>query len=363
MGGSRGRLINLTDRNLAVTFIDEAIQNGARQSRACHELNISERTYTRWKNPQTPMEDQRPLAKRPVPANKLSREEQLEIIEIVTSDAYKSLPPSQIVPRLADEEGRYLASESTFYRVLREENMQHHRGRTAKPQTRPISTHKATGPNQVWMWDITWLPSGVKGIYYYLYLILDLYSRKIVGWEIWPEESAENASILVKKAVLSEGCLNRTQPLILHSDNGSPMKGAALLETLYKLGVATSKSRPRVSNDNAYAESIFRTVKYRPDYPYKGFSNIDKAREWVLNFTRFYNYEHRHSGLNQLTPVQRHSGISEQIFANRIAVYQAARDKNPNRWSRNIRDWSLPDVVWLNPERSDILILDSLEEA
>ncbi len=140
-----------------------------------------------------------------------------------------------------------------------------------------------------------WLPSGVKGFYYYLYLILDLYSGKIVGWEIWPEESAENASILVKKAVLSEGCLHRTQPLILHSDNGSPMKGAALLETLYKLGVATSRSRPRVSNDNAYAESIFRTVKYRPNYPYKGFSDLDKAREWVLNFTRFYNYEHRHT--------------------------------------------------------------------
>lgn len=123
--------------------------------------------------------------------------------------------------------------------------------------------------------------SGVKGLFFYLYLILDLYSRKIVGWEIWPEESAENTSILVKKAVLSEGCLNQTQPLILHSDNGSPMKGAALLETLYKLGVVTSRSRPRVSNDNAYSESMFRTVKYRPDYPYKGFSKIGKAREWV----------------------------------------------------------------------------------
>lgn len=356
-------MISLSDRELAVSLITEAIQNGARQSKACLELSISERTYRRWKNPLTPMADQRPLAKRPEPANKLSPEERLEVCHIVTSDAYKSLSPSQIVPRLADEEGRYLASESTFYRILREEKMQNHRGRALKPHNRPISTHKASGPNQIWMWDITWLPSGVKGFYFYLYLILDLYSRKIVGWEIWPEESAENASILVKKAVLSEGCSNKKQPLVLHSDNGSPMKGASLLETLYKLGVVSSKSRPRVSNDNAYAEAIFRTVKYRPDYPYKGFSSIDKAREWILDFARYYNYDHRHSGLNHLTPVQRHSGISKQVFAKRIAIYQAAKDKNPNRWSRDIRDWTLPDHVWLNPERSDATTLDPLQEA
>ena len=356
-------MINLSDRKLAVSLINEAIENGARQFKACKELNISERTYTRWKNPLTPMEDQRPLVKRPEPANKLSHQERLEILEVVMSKSYKSLPPSQIVPRLADEEGRYLASESTIYRVLKEEDIQHHRGRASKPQNRPISTHKATGPNQVWMWDITWLPSGVKGMFFYLYLILDLYSRKIVGWEIWPEESAENASILVKKAGLSEGCLNRAQPLILHSDNGSPMKGAALLETLYRLGVVTSKSRPRVSNDNAYAEAIFRTVKYRPDYPYKGFLNIDKAREWVFDFTRFYNYKHRHSGLNYLTPVQRHNGLSKKIFANRMAVYQAAKDKNPNRWTRSIRDWTLPEEVWLNPENLTDSSINELEEA
>jgi len=146
-------MITTPNRRLAVAFINEAIQNGARQSKACQELNISERTYKRWQNPQTPVEDQRPLAERPEPANKLTQIERIEILEVVTSNQYKSLPPSQIVPRLADEESRYLASESTMYRVLREENLQHHRGRASKPQNRPISTHKATGPNQVWMWD------------------------------------------------------------------------------------------------------------------------------------------------------------------------------------------------------------------
>src|SRR5690606_5947009 len=133
-----------------------------------------------------------------------------------------------------------------------------------RPCPRPISTHCATGPNQVWVWDITWLPGPVRGIYFYLYLIMDLFSRKIVGWEIWPEESAENASALIRRAIMSEGIVPSVQPLVLHSDNGSPMKAASLLETLNRLGIIPSKSRPRVSNDNAYAEAVFRTCKYRP---------------------------------------------------------------------------------------------------
>tara|TARA_Y100001933_G_C18962147_1_gene548608 strand:- start:43 stop:1107 length:1065 start_codon:yes stop_codon:yes gene_type:complete len=344
-------MIAASDRQIAVELITEAIEAGACQYKACEVLSISERTYTRWKNAKT-FEDQRPFAERKPPRNKLSEEERQQIIEVATSKTYKSLPPSQIVPRLADEENRYIASESTIYRVLKEYDMQHHRGRSSKPVTRPISTHKATGPNQVWMWDITWLPAFVKGFYYYLYLILDLFSRKIVGWEIWPVESSENASILVKKAALSEGCIHNEVPLILHSDNGSPMKGASLLETLNKLGITSSKSRPRVSNDNAYAESVFKTCKYRPDYPYKGFSSIEHAREWVLEFVCFYNYKHRHSGINYLTPHQRHSGLGQEILNNRKMVYQAAKEKNPNRWSRDTRNWSINDEVWLNPERS-----------
>lgn len=304
----------------------------------------------RWRKEGGPREDQRPHAKRKPPAHKLSDEERQQIVNISNQPKYKSLPPSQIVPRLADE-GVYLASESTFYRVLHEHNLQHHRGRSAKPVSKPITTHYAVSPNQVWMWDISWLLGPAKGLFYYLYLILDLYSRKIVGWEIWDEESAEYASQLVRRSILSEQCVVRKEPLVLHSDNGSPMKGATLLETLYNLGITPSRSRPRVSNDNPYAESIFRTFKYRPEYPNKGFASMDEAREWVLNFVRWYNTEHRHSGLNFITPNQRHQGLADQVFEKRKQVYEAAKAKHPQRWSRDIRDWSLEDKVWLNPEK------------
>jgi putative transposase len=251
-----------------------------------------------------------------------------------------------------------MASESTFYRVLKENNLQHHRGRAKKPCSKPISTHYATDPNQVWMWDITWLPGPAKGIYFYLCLILDLFSRKIIAWEIWIEESSANASVLVKRAIISEQRTLVNQPLILHSDNGSPMKGASLLETLYKLGITPSRSRPRVSNDNPYAESIFRTCKYRPNYPANGFTSLTEARQWVLAFTQWYNNEHRHSGLNFLTPNQRHNGLSERILARRKQVYEEAKSKHPERWSRSIRDWSLKDTVWLNPSRDKEMNLE-----
>ena len=190
-------------------------------------------------------------------------------------------------------------------------------------------------------------------MYYYLYLILDLYSRKIVGWEIWEEESAEQASRLIRKAYMAEGIgLNpRRKPLILHSDNGSPMKGSTMLETLYQLGVQPSRSRPRVSNDNPYAESVFRTCKYRPEFPETGFVDIAAAREWVLHFVQWYNQEHRHSGLKFLTPQQRHEGIDDKILEARKRVYEQARRKKPSRWSQGIRNWHLPAEVWLNPEK------------
>jgi putative transposase len=232
---------------------------------------------------------------------------------------------------------------------LRERHMQYHRGRSQAPVKRTLSTHKAQGPNQVWMWDITWLPGPVKGLYYYLYLILDLYSRMIVGWEVHMEESAANASRLVKKAALAQGISQNQRPLILHSDNGSPMKGSTLLETLYKLGITPSRSRPRVSNDNPYAESIFRTCKYRPGFPTKGFRTISEARAWVLEFEHWYNHRHKHSGIAFLTPHQRHTGQADIILAKRRETYEKAKSLNPARWSRHTRNWSIAQEVWLNP--------------
>ena len=280
--------------------------------------------------------------------NKLSDDERIEILAVANSEEFASLPPSQIVPTLADR-GLYMASESSFYRVLKAASQQHHRGKAKKASGRVITSHCATGPNQVWSWDITWMPAAIKGKYYYWYMVLDIYSRKIVGHEVHEAESAESASRLMRRASLAESLAGR--PLVLHSDNGSAMKGATMLATLEQLGVAPSFSRPRVSNDNAFAEALFRTCKYRPDYPSKPFQSLQEAQAWTQKFVRWYNLEHKHSGLKFVTPAQRHDGEDEAILRRREQVYQEARLCNPQRWSRDIRNWNLEGQVWLNPER------------
>jgi len=268
-------MIRPLDRRLAVELIQEANQNGARLASACEELNINVRTYERWVSAGGVQEDQRPHAQRPEPKNKLTKEERQEVIDVVKNEEFVDLPPSQIVPKLANQ-SIYIASESTMYRILREEKMQQHRGQSKRPQTKLPESYLATAPNQVWTWDITWLKGPVKGLYYRLYLIIDLFSRKIVGWDIWETEEARHAKTLIKKAVLNEKILGA--PLVLHSDNGSPMKAATFQVLLEKLGIQSSYSRPRVSNDNPYSEAIFRTLKYRPEFPYAGFQTLEDAQ-------------------------------------------------------------------------------------
>ena len=324
---------------------------GARLLPACEVVGISLRTYRRWTGGGEVKADGRPTAVRPPPVHRLNEAERAEVLRVCSEPRFASLPPSQIVPRLADE-GVYLASESSFYRVLHAAGQQQHRGRAEAPSRKVPTSHEATGPNQVWCWDITYLPSGVRGLYFYLYLILDLYSRKIVGWEVQATESGEQAAALLRRTALAEAIQTWCQPLVLHADNGSPMKSATLLATLQWLGVTPSHSRPRVSNDNAYAESVFRTCKYRPEYPAEGFATLEEARAWVMRFETWYNTEHRHSGLNFVTPAQRHDAQAEAIMQQRIEVYEAARARHPQRWSGHIRDWSLPESVWLNPEKA-----------
>lgn len=342
-------------RQKVMEFIAEAVEAGARLTIACDEAEISMRTYNRWKKSYEENNqhiDKRIVAIHPEPHNKLSHEEVMMILNIVNQPEFSDKPPSQIVPILADR-GIYIASESTFYRVLREVKQLKHRGRSKEPAKREISTHVATAPNRVYTWDITYLNGPIKGKHYYLYMISDLFSRKIVAWEVWEAESADNASELIRRAILAESLTNRKHPLVLHSDNGSPMKGATMLETLYNLGITPSRSRPRVSNDNPFAESLFKTLKYRCNYQPKGFSTIEEAREWVLNFVDWYNNNHRHSGIKFLTPNQRHSadhGLS--ILAKRDMVYKAAKLKNPKRWSGKTRDWSIENQVCLNPEKA-----------
>jgi len=258
-------------------------------------------------------------------------------------------PPCQIVPRLADK-GVYLASESSFYRMLRETNQLKHRQRS-KP-----ATHKkpapciATNSNQVWTWDITYLPTRVFGIYFYLYMIIDIYSRKIVGWSVRETQSAEHAADLIRQACLDEK-VERHQ-LILHSDNGKPMKGSTMLAMLEKLGVTPSFSRPSVSDDNPFSEALFKTVKYHPSFPMTTkFENIIDARNWVSAFTDWYNNEHMHSTIKFVTPNQRHEGNDKTILKNRHKVYLEAKAKHPERWSRDTRNWQLTSVVALNPNK------------
>ena len=345
-------MISALDRRNAVELIREAVANGARLALACKELGITGRTYLRWvkRHQETGnYGDGRPGAERPVPANKLSPEERAALIEIVNQPEFASKPPCEIVPALADQ-GTYVASESTFYRVLREEKMQNHRGRAAESNRSRPTTYCANSSNQVWMWDITYLAGPCKGMFYYLYLFSDLFDRSIVGWEVYPEESADHASELIRRICIAQRRLT-TSPLVLHSDNGSPMKGATMLATLYNLGITPSNSRPRVSNDNPYAEALFKTLKYCPNYQPKGFETIEKAREWVSLFVNWYNHDHHHSALSFLTPEQRRSGNARAILARRKEIYEQAKAAHPERWNgRDTREWNLPETVYLNPE-------------
>ncbi|MCK8826121.1 IS3 family transposase [Fuchsiella alkaliacetigena] len=353
MGGAQGRLISYSDRIKAVKLINEATENGSRLEPACKELGICSRTYQRWTENGSVKKDQRPLVERKAPKNKLTESERKEIIKVANSKEYADLPPSKIVPKLADK-GKYIASESTFYRVLKEEKLNAHRSKSKKPVKREIPTHIATKPNQVWTWDITWLNASIKGEHFKLYLIIDMFSRLIVAHEVWETENAEYSKRLIRKATLSQNIATKTdQPLVLHSDNGSPMKAATFMVTLEKLGVQSSFSRPRVSNDNPYSESLFKTMKYRPIYPNKGFKNLTEAREWTSKFVHWYNHVHLHSGINFITPYQRHYGLDIDIMQKRIETYQEAKATHPERWSGEIRDWSLPEYVTLNPMEED----------
>lgn len=343
-------------RQMAVTLIDEACNAGARLAPACKILGLPCRTIRRWKMQQVKQGEFQDLRKVSAalrtPANKLTEEEQKQILEIANSPENSSLPPSQIVPKLADR-GVYVASESSFYRVLRVHNQVNRRGRAQPARIVPKPKgFKAVAPNEVWSWDITYLASTIRGQFYRLYLVEDIYSRKIVGWEVHMEESAEHASTLIKKACLANE-INRPG-LVLHSDNGSPMKGSTMLGTLQRLGVVPSFSRPSVSNDNPFSESLFRTLKYCPAYPSKPFASLEIAQQWVQQFVTWYNHEHRHSGIKFVTPAQRHAQMDTSLLNKRDALYQTAKASNPSRWSGKTRDWNPVTGVWLNPPKEHI---------
>ncbi len=338
-------------------LIDKAITNGARLKKAAACLGLSARTLIRWS--QTACgEDQRHEVKRAA-ANKLNPEEREKIISVATSPAFRDLSPKQIVPKLADQ-GRYFGSESSFYRVLKEHQMLTHRHASRPATTRPPQAHVATGPCQVWSWDITFLRTSVQGMFYYLYLFVDVWSRKIMAAEVFAQESMEHSARLFQKACLTHTL--RPESLVLHSDNGGPMKGSTMLATLQKLGVVPSFSRPRVSDDNPYSEALFRTLKYRPQYPPRAFSSLEEAQSWVDEFVIWYNTVHLHSAIRFVSPDDRHYGHEQTILSNRHSVYQKARRRHPERWTRQTRNWNPVRLVWLNPEKKKEMSQTNLQQ-
>jgi transposase InsO family protein len=341
-------MTSLSERNVVIALVNDAIVAGARQEQACDLIDLSERTLQRWKNDQASEIADRRTGRVQAPKNQLSPLERQQVLAIANSAEFGHLPPSQIVPRLADQ-GIYVASESTFYRVLKAENMLQYRGaeKPRKPRSKPRAL-QATQPNQLFSWDITYLPTEVKGVYFYLYMFIDIFSRKVVGWQVFENESSSLAGEVMKDICVRENI--QPNQVVLHSDNGSPMKGATMLATLQMLGVIPSFSRPAVSNDNPYAESFFKTMKYRPAYPTHPFKDLLAARAWITTFMHWYNEEHRHSAIQFVTPAQRHAGLDVELLERREVLYEASKAKNPNRWRGPTRNWTRTAIVHLNPD-------------
>jgi len=338
--------VSLEDRRSCMELVKQAQASGAGRAASCEVLDVSLRTVERWEK-QPDQGDQR-RGPDTVCGHALSAAEKQAIVAVSNSSAYRDLSPWQIVARLADQ-GCYLGSQSSFYRVLKQNHQLSHR-QNSKPavHSRPKDL-TARNPNEVWSWDITYLNSPIRGAYYYLYLVEDIFSRMIVGWAVEPVESAEHSARLIDGACQEHG-IARGQ-LTLHADNGAPVKGSTLLATLERLGIAPSFSRPRVSDDNPYSESLFKTLKYRPSYPESAFSGIEQAREWVSRFVKWYNTEHLHSAIRFVTPSCRHLGLDKAILTKRAAVYENAKRLNPLRWSGPTRNWSPITEVYLNPKK------------
>jgi transposase InsO family protein len=330
---------------MTVQAVNAAVAAGARREAACETVGLDARTLERWRSGNDDDKRRGPMT---APANKLSAEERQEVLTVMNSKDYRDLSPNQIVPLLADL-GRFLASESTMYRVLREEGLLRHRGRSKAPVRHGPRSHTATGPNQVWSWDITYLKCPIRGVFFYLYMMVDVWSRKVVGWAVHDVECSKLAA-----ALFEQTCKAMTldpRGIVLHSDNGGPMKGSTMVATLERLGVLPSFSRPRVSDDNAFSEALFRTLKYRPGFPSKPFADLAGARTWVEGFVAWYNGEHLHSGIRFVTPDDRHHGRDVDILARRAVVYEEARAKRKDRWANSTRNWEHVGEIVLNPSQ------------
>ena len=345
-------MIAADQRAAVIELLQEGLSRGVSAKAIADLFGLAARTLRRWGlmiRAEGFSSDRRKGSSRHV-AHRFSREERQIVLTTVNDPRFADLTPSQIVAILA-EEGVYVGSESTIYRIMRQEGLLNHRGRSRSPRE-PMEPPmlQATGIHQVLAWDITLLPGPVRGQFYYLYMVMDVWSRRILGVEVHDRECSELAKHFFERVCRDEGISSNAAP-VLHSDNGAPMRSTTLAAKLAELGIKRSFSRPRVSNDNAYAESWFRTMKYHQSYPLRRFRELLSVRAWVDGFVDWYNAEHRHSGINYVTPNQRHYGEAKAICKARQQTYEQARQQHPRRWASSPRDWSQPTIVRVNHPR------------
>lgn len=317
-----------------------ALEEATSTKKACELLGVNRSTILRRRRPPV----LGPPPPRPAPPNKLTEPERQHVLSVLRSERYCDLAPAQVWAQLLDD-GIYLCSIRTMYRLLAAagENRERRRQRTHPARKKPELI--ARGPNQVWSWDITKLAGPERGIYYELFVIIDIYSRYVVAWCVAPAETGELAREFIDAAIASQG-VERDQ-LTLHADRGTSMTSKPVAQLLVDLGVARSHSRPHVSNDNPYSEAAFKTLKYCPAFPER-FGSIQDARTFCEAFFEYYNHEHYHSGIALLTPATVHFGDAEVVQAERAATLEAAWRANPSRFGRKPVPLELPEEAWIN---------------
>jgi putative transposase len=306
---------------------------------ACDALDVARASYYRWKRPTYGP------AHRPTPARSLVPAEKHAVLDVLHEDRFVDLAPAQVYATLLDEK-RYLCSERTMYRILaehdevRERRAQRRHPRYAAPEL------LATRPNQLWSWDITKLKGPTTWSYYYLYVIIDVFSRYVVGWMVAPQESAELAEKLIAETCERQGIVS--DQLTIHADRGSSMRSKLVAQLLADLGITKTHSRPHVSNDNPFSEAGFKTLKYRPNFPER-FGSSEDARAYCVDFFAWYNDEHYHSGIGLQTPSSVHHGRAQRVVEERALVLAAAHTAHPERFVRRIpKPPALPTAVWIN---------------
>jgi len=306
----------------------------------CTALGVAPASYYRWLTPRSPA---RPRSS----PRALSPAERQAVLDVLHAPGFVDVAPAAVVATLLDDQ-RYLCSERTMYRILAAHQEVRERRNQLRHPGYAAPELLATTPNQLWSWDITKLKGPAKWVYYYLYVILDVFSRYVVGWMVALRESATLAEQLIAETCARQGIASGQ--LTLHADRGTSMRSKTVALLLADLGVTKTHSRPYTSTDNPYSEALFRTLKHTPAYPRLPFADHASANRWVARFVDWYNGTHRHSAIRYVTPDQRHLGHERAILKNRHELYERARRVNPERWSGSTRNWLPVGLVVLNPE-------------